>query len=530
MFRTLLLATLAALALLIPFGTTQAGEKQKQPPKSNVLFVVFDDLKPTIGAFGDPIARTPALDRVAASGTMFWRAYSMQAVCSPSRNAVLTGLRPEALRIYDLTTNFREGAPDVVTLPQLFKYNGWQAEGLGKIFHFDTGNHEDPDSWSVPFLAPPTVYALPENKELARAQKKAAKEGTQKGSKRLTPAMESADVPDNAYVDGQLADEAIVRLRSFKEKQQPFFLAVGFRKPHLPFSAPKKYWDLYDPAAFKLADRDVPPEGAPAYAGTKSGELHNYGDMPDTGAIPPAQARRLIHGYYAATSYADAQLGRILDELEALGLRENTVIVVWGDHGWHLGDHGMWCKQTNYEQAVHAPLIISAPGVGKPGSVSRSIVEFVDIYPTICELTGVARPSWLQGHSLKPLMKDPEATVGSSAAFHVYPRSTPELGRMLGQCVRTERYRLVEWQKEDGSAAARELYDYETDPGETVNLADRPEHKKTVAKLSAMIKKRLKASKPKGVTLTDPMLGPTAVKRGGRPHAPEEKVEEGAGE
>src|SRR5204863_4900457 len=210
---------------------------------------------------------------------------------------------------------------------------------------------------------------------------------------------ESADVPDNAYPDGAMADEAIKRLANVANNpKQPFFLAVGFLKPHLPFCAPKKYWDLYDPAKFKLAERRTPPDGAPAFAPTNFGELRNYAGMPEKGPVPDDDARKLIHGYHAAVSYMDAQLGRVLTALEKDGLAENTIIVLWGDHGWHLGDHGQWCKHTNYEEAAHIPLIVCAPGA-KAGAVAKGLVETVDLYPTLCELAGVAAPPGLEGQS-----------------------------------------------------------------------------------------------------------------------------------
>lgn len=469
--------------------------------KPNVLFIAVDDLKPTIGCYGDTHAKTPNIDRIAAKGTVFTRAYCMQAVCSPSRNGVLTGLRPEVLQIYDLGTNFRKRAPEVVTLPQHFKEQGWQSHGLGKIFHVGHGNHEDEASWSVPhFQAKSIGYALEENKrtltrEEALFDNKSAAQ-LPKGA-----AYESADVPDDAYGDGKIAQEALKRLRGFKGSGEPFFLAVGFVKPHLPFCAPKKYWDMYDPKTLPQPDRSEPPVGAPPYAPTSWGELRQYAGMPEKGPLSPELTRTLIHGYYAATSYMDAQLGMVLDELEKLGLAENTVIVFWGDHGWHLGDHGMWCKHSDYEQATNAPLLISAPGK-KDGQKSSAIVEFNDIYPTLCDLAGIAKPSHLQGASLVPLLDDPKGSV-KPAAFHVYPRSSPETGPLLGQAMRTERWRYVEWQKVDKSIADRELYDMQNDPGETENLAGKSEHAATVAELSAMMAKRLSEAPPAGLKLLE---------------------------
>lgn len=513
-----LLRRLVLAALPLSFACDRAVAAQR-----NVLFIAVDDLKPVLGCYGDRIVKSPNIDRLARQGTVFTRAYCMQAVCSPSRNALLTGLRPESLQIYDLGTHFRLAAPDVVTLPQHFKQNGYQSHGMGKIFHVGHGNHEDDHSWSVPFVSPSGLYALPRNQSAQEAAASTQSVSDQGGTrdtrgraatKRQAPASESADVPDNAYADGRIADLAVERLRVFKQSGQPFFLAVGFRKPHLPFSAPKRYWDLYERAAFQLPARSTAPDGAPSFAGTNFGELRNYSDMPDVGPVTPEKARELIHGYHACVSYTDAQIGRLLDALDQLGLRDNTIIVLWGDHGWHLGDHGFWCKHTNYEQATRAPLIISAPEQTTAGATCNAVVEFVDIYPTLCDLAGLSKPSWLQGDSLAPLLKDPSAKVGEPTAFQVYPRFPSESGPLLGQSVRTERWRLVEWRRRrDGSVVARELYDYQADPDETVNLADKSEHATTVQELSGLIEQRLGAAKPKGVTLQDPSEAEAATTR-----------------
>jgi iduronate 2-sulfatase len=352
---------------------------------------------------------------------------------------------------------------------------------MGKLYHVGHGNTEDPASWSVPHYQAKTVdYVLPENR-VKRSREEAMFENQNPANLPRGAAYESADVPDETYADGKIAAEAIKRLQAAKERQEPFYIAVGFLKPHLPFCAPKKYWDLYDPAAFKLAERTTPPDGAPAYAPTNWGELRNYANVPDKGPISEEGQRTLIHGYYAAVSYMDAQLGRVLDELDRLGQAANTIIVLWGDHGWHLGDHGMWSKHSNYEQAARQPLIIVAPGTAKPGGRTGHLVETVDIYPTLCELAGVKAPTNLEGRSVVPALKDPSAPT-KEFIFHVFPR-----GERLGRAVRTEQHRLVEW-KVPGAApetAELELYDYKSDPGETRNLAvDQPQ---TVSRLRAIL-------------------------------------------
>lgn len=458
---------LLAICFLIQSSLSDATEKP------NVLLICVDDLKPVLGCYGDLRAKSPNIDRLAARSVRFERAYCNQAVCAPSRNALLTGLRPQSLGIYDLGTNFRKSRPDAVTLPQLFKNNGWHTEALGKIFHVGHGNTEDPASWSVPhWKANVIAYALPESKAQSGLTREEALFANQ-SAKDLPKgaAYEAADVPDNTYPDGALADEAVERLKAVKDRSNPFFIAVGFVKPHLPFVAPKKYWDLYSRADFPRASRQTPPTGAPSYAPQFGGELRQYKGIPDSGAIPDDLQQTLIHGYYAAMSFMDAQVGRVLDELDSLGLQKNTIVVLWGDHGWHLGDHGIWCKHTNYEQAARIPLLVSMPGQSS-GTKTSAFAESVDIYPTLCELAGVSAPKGLDGRSLASALHDPEMQT-KDHVIHVYPRNAPGIGPVIGRAIRTERYRLVEWKKVGAApeTADLELYDYKADPLETENVA-----------------------------------------------------------
>ncbi|MCF7787934.1 MAG: sulfatase-like hydrolase/transferase [Prosthecobacter sp.] len=468
---------LRALTLLL-LGSTSLFAASKP----NVLLICVDDLKPLLGCYGDALVKSPHIDRLAARGVLFEKAYCNQAVCSPSRNALLTGLRSQTLGIYDLATNFRKAAPDAVTLPQHFMNNGYRAEGLGKIFHVGHGNVNDTASWSVPHFTPKTIsYALKENNPPESTREQALFENKKEAWKlpRGAP-TESADVPDNRYGDGMIADEAIKRLEAAKQKpDEPFFLAVGFLKPHLPFVVPKKYWDLYDPKSFKLPALQTAPEGAPEFAPSTWGELRQYRDMPEQGPVTQEQAIHLIHGYYAATSYMDAQLGKVLDALDASGLADSTIIVLWGDHGWHLGDHGMWCKHTNYEQAARIPVIVAAPGI-KPAR-TQALIESCDIYPTLAELTQLPAPPQGDGRSFASVLKDPATSVRDHA-IHVYPRSG-----LIGRAIRTQRHRLVEWKKPGDApeTAILELYDYEADPEETKNLA--AEQSEVVASLRKLL-------------------------------------------
>ena len=465
-------AFLLSLAVAFPSLAAVAG-------RMNVLFIAVDDLRTELGCYGVKDVRSPNIDRLAARGLVFDRAYCQQAVCSPSRTSLLTGCRPDTTKVYDLQTHFRKNLPDVVTLPQHFKNNGYFTRSVGKIFH---GGLDDKVSWSEPpAKAYRPAYQLKENQELVTRKREATKEKkfrtpSARYNAMTGPAYESADVPDNAYSDGAIADAAIQMLREAKDRS--FFLAVGFLKPHLPFIAPKKYWDMYQRDAIPMAPNPFPPKDAPKMALANWGELRAYEDIPRVGPLTEEQARTLKEGYYACVSYMDAQLGRVLAELDRLGLRERTVIVLWGDHGWKLGEHGEWCKHTNFENDTHAPLICSAPGRKGVGRHSRALVEFVDIYPSLCELAGLPLPSHLEGTSFAPVLDSPDRPW-KPAAFSQYPR-----GKVMGYSLRTDRYRFTRWLEKDGREVARELYDHQKDPQENENVAERSENKSLVDKLT----------------------------------------------
>jgi iduronate 2-sulfatase len=455
------------LASIVMSSTMSANAAD--PP--NVLLILVDDLKPSFGAYGDKFVHSPNLDRLAARGMRFDRAYCNQAVCAPSRNALLTAARSTSLGIYDLGTNFRKAVPDAITLPQHFQLNNYLSCGVGKVFHIGHGNVGDPRSWSVPFEPHKVVeYVLPASTggQLTREEALFANQSA-KGLPRGA-AWEKADVDDEAYADGRIATRGVQLLQSFDSNGPPFFLALGFVKPHLPFCAPQKYWDLYDPKTLPLPRIKTPPQDAPPYAGKTLGELDQYEPIPNHPPLSDETIRTLIHGYYASLSYVDAQIGRVLDELDRLDLAKNTIVVLWGDHGYHLGDHGMWTKHTNYEQANRIPLIIAAPGITPPGSNTTALIESVDLFPTLCELAGLPAPTGPQpidGTSLLPILKNPRATIRDHA-YHCFPR-----GDRLGRAIRTDRHRLVEWKKFGASAdtAEYELYDLEKDPLETQNIA-----------------------------------------------------------
>ncbi len=509
--------------------------------RPNVLFIAVDDLRPELGCYGVPAVKSPNLDQLAAGGRVFERAYCQYAICGPSRASILTGLRPSTLRIAEINTFFRQTVPDCVTLPQHFKQHGYESLYVGKVFH--PGQTDDANSWSHPVKLPGKggynagEYKLPEsNAVVARRRAEAlAKYGPEAQLEGMGggPACEAADVPDAEYLDGRVADGAIAALRELKGGK-PFFLGVGFHKPHLPFVAPKKYFDLYDPAKLELTEIRHPPKNGPTIALHRSFELRTRTLVPTSGPIDDATSRELLRAYYACTSFIDAQIGRVLAELDALGLRDNTIIVVWGDHGWHLGEYGIWGKATDYEVATRVPLIVWTPGMAQRGAKTQGLVEFVDVYPTLCELAGLPVPAALEGRSFAAQLADPSAP-GKAAAFSQFPspalrewaarplspamrqtffgpiiadveaRLKQEHGdrydadlfsnHLTGYSMRTDRYRLTAWLDDRNVATpplALELYDHRADPHETINLAAQE------PKVAAELLEQLRAA-PQGV-------------------------------
>lgn len=475
MFNTLLRRrAFHVLAGLFVIVGTAFGAGDKKP---NVLLLLVDDLKPTLGCYGDEVAVSPNIDRLAAMGTRFDLAYCNQSVCMASRYNLMLGSRSSSTGFYSFGSQFREIYPDAVTMPQYFMKHGYVAHSMGKVFHIGHGNTNDDASWSVPHLKDKVIeYVLPESTHRQLTREEALFTNEFSKPIRSLPrgaAWENSDVLDEAYADGRIATHAVDRLRTLsKDPDQPFFLAVGFVRPHLPFSAPRKYWEMYDRDQLPMPEFEEAPEGAPKFAVKRRGEITAFKPVPTEDVIYQDDLKRdLIHGYYASVSYMDAQLGRVLDEVEALGLDEDTIIVLWGDHGWHLGDHGSWTKHSNYEQANRIPIIIHAPGVTKRGTSTLQLAETVDLYPTLASLAGLSRPKTPQpidGVDLTPVLKNPKKRI-REYAYHAYNK-----GSHLGRAIRTERYRLVEWEphSKDGAKTEYELYDYEKDPLETQNLAN----------------------------------------------------------
>lgn len=466
----------------------------------NVLFLAVDDLRPELGCYGNDLVHAPNLDQLASSSVVFQRAYCQSAVCGPSRASLLTGLRPDTTRVWGNRTHFRETMPDLVTLPQRFKQSGYYTQAIGKILH---GNKADRPSWSVP--AWPTG-GRQAGMQYVDEERFAAMRGTspdRKWSGADIPTLEwtkraswqAPEVPDNALQDGQVADRAVGALRRLRDDR--FFLAVGFQKPHLPFTAPKYYFDLYDPAALPVPEDAQRPAGTSAVAFTRSQELRGYTDIPDEGPLPPAKVRELIHGYYAATSYMDAQVGRVLRELESLGLADRTVVILFGDHGWHLGEQQTWAKTTNFELAARAPMMLRVPGMASGGRDCAGLVEFVDIYPTMCAACGIDIPENLEGASMLPLLEDPNRPWKKAAFTQISrPYLTDQDWVHMGYSMRTQRFRFTEWVDRHRTVVARGLYDLEKSRSETVNIADRPESAALVGTLADQLRDGWRAALP----------------------------------
>jgi arylsulfatase A-like enzyme len=503
-----------AMLLSAASSITSSGFSAETTKKLNILFIPVDDLKPILGCYGNKDIKTPNIDRLAKKGMLFLNAHCQQAVCGPSRASVMTGLYPDSTKVWDLKTRMRDINPEVVTLPQYFRQNGYITTGLGKTYDPRcVGPKLDEKSWSTPYYklqasdyskltGPPAIwFQNPDTKQHIKQAAKIIKKEHLKGKeafqvkKRLNtkPVTECMDLPDNAYPDGAIANKACTTLAELAKQNKPFFLSVGFKKPHLPFAAPKKYWDLYDRNKIKLASFRKHAKNSQAFTYQDSWELRSgYTNVPEKGPIPDKKQLELIHGYMAAVSFVDAQIGKVLDKLDELGLADNTVICLWGDHGWHLGDHGMWCKHTNLEQATRAPLIFAGKGIPK-NKTNSSPVAFVDIFPTLCDLAKLKIPKVLQGKTLTPIFKNPKASIHQAvmSQFDRWYKSGP----VMGYALRDERYRYIEWIQKDfrkgataGPVVFREVYDYKTDPLETVNQAGNPEYQAVIEKMSKILR------------------------------------------
>lgn len=490
------------LLLLVPFFLVgiSKGEETKRP---NILMIAVDDLRPMLGCYGDERVRTPNIDALAAESMVFEKAYCNYAKCGLSRLSLMTGLRPGAIEVYDHgyenVAKFRERRSDATPMSRWFRENGYETRSFGKIDH---------DGWDVPedWSAPPEPGRDREMWEIVDESNPTGE--TIIADRRACPVQQFPDVEDDHFFAGRMTTR-VSELLASRENTEPFFFAVGYRRPHLPFIAPKKYRDLYSPDATWLAPNPEAPAGVPffpwfnsdGYTGMAKAledpmpekmtpqaamnfngfEMRSYLGVPTSGPISEEMQLDLLGAYSACVSYVDAQVGRLLEALEASGERENTIIVFWSDHGWHLGEMGAWGKMTNYEVGTRIPFLISAPG--NAAGRTESLAALVDLYPTLCDLAGIESPSHLAGTVLTPVLEDPERSVQS----RVYSSYQRYKGRYFGSAVKTPEYRYVRWVNRKGELETEELYDQRGDPHETKNIAS--EKPDVVKQLSELLKK-----------------------------------------
>jgi len=453
----------AAFVLTLFASVAFGAAVHASPP--NVLFIAVDDLRPELHCYGVARMETPHIDRLADRGLRFDRAYCNIAVCGASRASIMSGLRPTPTRFTGADTWVEKDAPNVPTLAATFRQAGYHTVTNGKVYHHRGDNAE---AWSERDWRPPgggLWWALPTSRALNTRENRG-------------PAYESADKADEVYPDYKTASKTISDLARLAGQEKPFFIACGFCKPHLPFVAPERYWDLYAERDVELPDNMYFPRGLHKSFSYQWGELRKYHAIPKMGPLADDAARRMRHGYYSCVSFIDAQVGRLLDEVDRLGVADNTIIVLWGDHGWQLGEHGFWCKHTNFEVATRVPLIIVAPGHERGRSTNR-LVEYVDVYPTLCDLAGLPKPDHLQGKSMLPLLEDVEADH-KEAVFTRYGG---------GDAIRTEHYRYIEMRanRGRGKLRGRALFDLEKDPQENQNVAEDSAYAEVVKRLSARL-------------------------------------------
>ncbi len=507
-----ILVLLFGFSVLFSCAKVESQEKSSEKTKMNVLFIAIDDMKPVLGAYGDEFAITPVIDKLADEGTIFENNHCQYAVCGPSRASLLSGQRPDQTLILNLKTLIRDKRPNVTTLPQHFKNSDYNTYGVGKIFDpRSVDRFQDKPSWTEYIYMnnlkfhkdynPPEFgyYQSPENlKKIAEYRKEAKNKGLSDKDvkkyilKQYKVAWEKADVPDDAYEDGAIVNGGIELLKKASNSGKPFFLAVGFKRPHLPFNAPTKYWEMYDETKVPLSLNQEKSKDGFDLAYQPSWELksykvpgYTYKEIDGVIKIPEKQQRTLIHGYYAATTYVDTQVGKLIAKLKKEGLDKNTIIILWGDHGWHLGDHSLWNKHTNFEQATRSPMIIVDPRVGKSISITTP-TEFVDIYPTLCDMAGISMPKNLSGVSLKPLVEGIKFKVKDYAVSEI------TRGDVIGYSLRNDRYRYTAWVGNDpiqtqklseNKVIGEELYDYKTDPLEKKSYINDPAYKDILNKM-----------------------------------------------
>ena len=459
------LIVIGCILILLSCKSTKENNTTTSTNKKNVLFIMVDDLRPELNIYGQSQIISPNIDALANSGVTFNRAYCNVPVCGASRASLLTGIRPTSNRFLTYFSSIKKEAPNVLNLVQHLKNEGYTTISNNKITHLKNDIDEWDEEW-YPSTNGWRNYITEENIRLEENGKHGY-------------AYESPDVEDVAYNDGKTAIKSIEDLKKLKKSDSPFFLAVGFVKPHLPFNAPKKYWDLYDAKKIALPKNSVFPKSAPKKANHKWGELRNYKDVPKEGQVSETMAKKLIHGYYASVSYVDAQIGKVINAIDNLGLRDNTVIILVGDHGWSLMEHGLWVKHSNFEVALQVPLIVSATNISK-NKKTNSIAELVDLYPSICDLINVAKPQHLEGDSFIEALENPLENYKNTA-----------LARYLrGETLIADNYFYTEWQKK-GKTIAKMLYNHKIDPDENRNLAVESEYNQIVDSLSILLNQKI---------------------------------------
>ncbi|EKJ98688.1 iduronate-2-sulfatase [Rhodopirellula baltica SH28] len=468
----------AILSFMIAVSFPIECWSQQRP---NVLFIAVDDLRPSIGCYGDPHAITPNIDRLASRSVQFNRAYCQVAVCNPSRASLMTGLRPDNLGVWNLPIHFREARPEAVTIPQWFRRYGYTAVSHGKIYHNPT---PDPQSWSEPIRDLPRLPAFyPDGtrEQMKKVDNELPDRDWRKNNLR-GPSTAAPELADDQLLDGARTNMAIEDLRRLGKSDAPFFLAMGYIRPHLAWVAPKKYWDMHDPSKLPVRTDEQIPKNSPPYAMHNNSEMTHYVDrmnLPkpwDDDTVPTEDARHLMHAYYACVSYIDAQIGRLLSALQEEGLADNTIVVLWSDHGWKLGEHRGWGKMTNYEIDARVPLLITGPGVKCLGQQTDQLAELLDLFPTLCEMAGIDVPDFVDGSSLIPILNDVDAKVHDGAVNQYYRRH--EGRQYMGYSIRTSDYRLVEWRDfSSGEVTAKELYDHRNDDSENESIVDSTEPK-----------------------------------------------------
>ena len=472
-----------ATLLCITFGFSYKATTTKPKPKKvtteatkqpmNVLFIAVDDLRPELSCYGQSMIKSPNIDKLASQGTLFENAYCNVPVCGASRASLLTGLRPLRDRFVDYDARIDKAAPKAKTIASHFQKNGYTTLSIGKISHFPDDRKEDysKDPWRPDYHSGASNwrnYNSEENLKIADEQPNGA-----------GLPYDAADVPDNEYFDGMTAERAISELKQLKSSGKPFYMGLGFLKPHLPFTAPQKYWDLYEEDKVNLPYNYFKPEDAPNAAMHSFGELRSYYGIPESGPVSDEMAKKLIHGYYACVSYTDAQIGKVLTALDEMGLAENTVVVLWGDHGWQLGEHALWCKHSNFKTSLKVPLMVRAPGK-KAGQRASGMVELMDLFPTLCELTGTKTPKKLHGQSFVPLLDNPNGK-GKDQIFCQWKH---------GATILTDQFAYTEYSNDSGNVYGKMLYDHKKDPDENKNVIDYSEYGDVVSDLSERLHNR----------------------------------------